>query len=566
SQWVFEIWNDKKKSQYIVILGDPGSGKSTLLQYIALEWTELPTRDLSLLPIPILIELRTYIRNKEENQCKNFLQFLHRGSVTCQLNQHQLHERLNAGNAVVMFDGLDEVFDPGKREDVITDIHRFTNNYPQVRVIVTSRVIGYKPQRLKNAQFRHFMLQDLEQYQIDDFIERWHDLTFNDEAEKIRKRDRLKVSIETSSAIRELAGNPLLLTMMAILNRNQELPRDRPELYNQASRVLLHQWDVERALIEDPRLDPKPIDYKDKQAMLRHVAHYMQASQEGLNANLIAFNKLEEILTNYLKTIELSQARAVARLMINQLRTRNFISCFMGADYYAFVHRTFLEYFCAWQFVWLFKEEQELSIKDLKYKVFGQHWHDESWHEVLRLITGMIQPSFASQIIGFLMEQNRENQEFKNLFLAASLLSEIRNRATISDISEQLFEKFTTLIESETTKDIVVKAIEVISSTWGHNSQALIFLKELAESTTRLLFLEAAVSGLSTNSKESQEAFSHLQTLAKSGNNTAIIELAKIAGDAPGTVAILQTLAESGHETAMAELIKIAGNATQTLP
>jgi predicted NACHT family NTPase len=61
-------------------------------------------------------------------------------------------------------------------------------------------------------------------------------------------------AIRDSKSIRELAGNPLLLTMMAILNRNQELPRDRPELYNQASRVLLHQWDVERNLIEQ-RLD-----------------------------------------------------------------------------------------------------------------------------------------------------------------------------------------------------------------------------------------------------------------------------------------------------------------------
>ncbi|MEH1840402.1 MAG: hypothetical protein V7L20_16970 [Nostoc sp.] len=82
------------------------------------------------------------------------------------------------------------------------------------------------------------MLQDIEQYQIDDFIHRWHELTFNDKAEKIRKRDRLQAAINTSSAIRELAGNPLLLTMMAILNRNQELPRDRLKLYNQASRVL----------------------------------------------------------------------------------------------------------------------------------------------------------------------------------------------------------------------------------------------------------------------------------------------------------------------------------------
>jgi predicted NACHT family NTPase len=66
--------------------------------------------------------------------------------------------------------------------------------------------------------------------------------------------------------------------MMAILNRNQELPRDRPELYTQASRVLLHQWDVERNLIEQ-KLDPVTIDYRDKQAMLRKVAYHMQSGE-----------------------------------------------------------------------------------------------------------------------------------------------------------------------------------------------------------------------------------------------------------------------------------------------
>ncbi len=154
-----------------------------------------------------------------------------------------------------MFDGLDEVFDPAKREEIITDIHRFTNNYKNVRVIVTSRVIGYKPQKLRDAEFNHFMLQDLSAEQIEDFMQRWHNLTYIDEGERERKRERLKRAIKDSPAIKELSGNPLLLTMMAILNRNQELPRDRAELYNQASRVLLQQWDVEGKLM-DAKIEP----------------------------------------------------------------------------------------------------------------------------------------------------------------------------------------------------------------------------------------------------------------------------------------------------------------------
>ncbi|MEQ8957679.1 MAG: NTPase, partial [Coleofasciculus sp. C2-GNP5-27] len=196
--------------------------------------------------------------------------------------------------------------------------------------------------------------------------------------DKTWKRDRLQRAIDRSKAIQELAGNPLLLTMMAILNRHQELPRDRPELYHQASRVLLHQWDVERALIEDSRLDPKTIDYKDKQAMLRRVAYFMQATEKGLAGNLIRGEDLEGILTEYLRSIEVNQARLVARVLIRQLRERNFILCYLGVDYYGFVHRTFLEYFCAWELIWQFKETQRLSLEELKTEVFGKHWRDES--------------------------------------------------------------------------------------------------------------------------------------------------------------------------------------------
>ena len=49
---VLELINNSD-FKYLVILGDPGSGKSTLLQYIALEWAELPLRDLPLKSSPL---------------------------------------------------------------------------------------------------------------------------------------------------------------------------------------------------------------------------------------------------------------------------------------------------------------------------------------------------------------------------------------------------------------------------------------------------------------------------------------------------------------------------------
>ena len=519
---VLDVVNKKQDYKYIVILGDPGSGKSTLLQFLALNWAESPLDNVISLPIPLLIELRTYMRRREDKDYNNFIEFFHQCSGAIHyLNQLELDKKLKAGNALVMFDGLDEVFDPGKREDVITDIYHFTNTYPHVQVIVTSRIIGYKPQRLLDAGFHHFILQDLEPEQIQDFIYRWHELTFIDTADKVRKRERLQIGIDTSQSIAELAGNPLLLTMMAILNRNQELPRDRAELYNQASRVLLHQWDVERALQEDKRLDPKIIDYKDKQAMLRQVAYHMQTGDKGLAGNLISVGDLEKILTDYLKSLEISQAREVARVMINQLRTRNFILCFLGADYYAFVHRAFLEYFCAWEFVWQFEKERSITIEFLKTEVFGKHWQDETWHEVLLLIAGMIDVKFVGEILDYLMVQDGEAEKFINLFLAANCLAEVRNRSVIASVADKLLNKlkdltkyglwyYYSLRDDEETKliqEVRTQAVATIAAIWKDNSDTLHWLKDRATADNDGNVRGAAIEALAKYFRNQPELF-----------------------------------------------------------
>ncbi|WP_229414767.1 MULTISPECIES: HEAT repeat domain-containing protein [Moorena] len=561
---VLDVINESQGYPYLVVLGDPGSGKSTLLQYLALNWARTDLTTALSLPIPLLIELRTYIRNRDSGQCNNFLEFCNQSSgAICHLNQHQLHHQLKAGNVLVMFDSLDEVFEPGKREDVITDIHRFTNTYPKVRVIVTSRVIGYKSQRLRNAQFRHVMLQDLESEQIQTFIEHWHELTFTNQADKVRKRERLQKAIDTSPPIRQLAQNPLLLTMMAILNRNQELPRDRSELYNQASRLLLHQWDVERALLEDNRVDPKTIDYKDKQQMLGKVAYFMHENQAGLAGNLISGEDLERIIKDELKLREVTNPRAVAKVMINQLRTRNFILCFMGADYYAFVHRTFLEYFCAWEFVSKFEKKQEISLEHLKNEVFGKHWQDESWHEVIKLIVGMIDSKKGGEIIEYLMAKDGEGDKFHNLFLAGDCLSEVRNRYDIKSTDTELLNCFKDLIHYDLNYDykkyeyqgflvryIRTTAVVGVATHWQDHRDTLPLLQVSARSDTDSDVRGTAIYQLAQCYQDHRDTLPLLQVSACSDQHwwvrgIAIEQLAQGYQDHPDTLPLLQESARS---------------------
>ncbi|MEG4813628.1 HEAT repeat domain-containing protein, partial [Microcoleus sp. K5-D4] len=587
---VLDVINDRQNYPYIVILGDPGSGKSTLLQYLALNWARSPLNSVTSLPIPLLIELRTYIRSGESGHCKNFLEFFHQspGSI-CHLNQHQLQGQLKAGEAVVMFDGLDEIFDAGKREDVITAIHRFTNEYPRVPVIVTSRIIGYKPQRLQDAEFHHFILQDLNAEQIQDFVHRWHELTFTDSGEKARIRDRMERALAYSSTIRDLAGNPLLLTIMAILNRGQELPRDRAELYNQASRVLLYQWDVERSLVEDSRLDPKTIDAKDKQEMLRRVAYKMQAAPEGLAGNIISAEDLENTLTAYLKNKDFDRPKERAKLIINQLRTRNFILCFLGADTYGFVHRTFLEYFCASEVVERLYKTPEILLEELKTEVFGKHWDDESWQEVLCLIAGLIAGNLTGKLIEFLIEQDGEAKNFSNLFVAAKCLNEVRDRKEIAGVESQLLERLKELIkydlnyyyeayEEERTlvTQICTQAVSAIAYTWKNNPETLPWLKQLAQSDDNWAVRLVAVLELAGGWKDDPATLPILKQLAQFDENSdvrlaAVLELARWWEDDPAVLPILKQLAQSDDNdtvqlAAVKELARCGKNDPETLP
>ncbi|NER38903.1 MAG: NACHT domain-containing protein [Oscillatoria sp. SIO1A7] len=486
---------------YLVILGDPGSGKTTLLQYRALQWAESPLKNLDSEAVPILIELRLY----KENRNLEFLEFfIQQAGKDCHLELRQIQELLASGRALLLFDGLDEVFNPEQRQEIVGEIIRFTKTYPQVRTIVTSRVIGYNQKRLREAGFRHLMLQDLEPAQVDEFIQRWHELTFDDPIDKEKKRERLKRAIEDSAAIRELAGNPLLLTMMAILNRNQELPRDRAELYNQASRLLLHQWDTERVL-KDARLASVTIDYKDKQAMLRKVAYFMQDNSRGLAGNSIARGNLERILTEYLQTMlgqnSSQNPQQIARVVLDHLRTRNFILCFLGGDYYAFVHRTFLEFFCAWEFVWQFEKEQKLESQQLIHETFGKHWQDESWHEVLRLIAGMLEPKFVGEAIEYLMKQGDDRGKCRNLLLAANCLSEVRNRSAIEPTANRLLHRIKTTTSSrrKIAPQYWLKLLTAIVSVWPTETENFLWIKaQLNKSKNEQLI----ISGLKEINKD----------------------------------------------------------------
>jgi len=479
-------------SHLLVILGDPGLGKSTLLKLLALRWADDPCR-----PLTLFIELRRLSRVSDES----FLSYLEKGTgEICCLPKLEMDAYLKAHESLVLLDGLDEVPAPA-RDSAVSKIIRFVGDYPKARVIVTTRIHGYypgsnHPDQFRDAGFQQFTLQDFEDSEIHGFVQLWHREVFPDLVERERYEKRLREAIADSPAIHELASNPLLLTMMAVLCRTQDLPRDRCRLYERCAELLLKNWDLEKF----PELKERKgaLDIKDKlgpeqkMRILERVATEMQEQREGLTGNLIGENKLKGIVETELAQLEVRQPWSVADDLIWMLRERNFMLAYLGDGQYAFIHRTFLEYFCARDVKYRLEKTSSFNVSDLL-GVFRRRWRDDAWKEVLRLLCGLVGVEYAQDCISELLAEERGTDGHEAGLLAAQCLQEIRETGQVRTVRNQVRQVLLRLTsfdfpyyyepwqqpESRSVSEVRGRAIHELARGWRDDPQTGSWLKKL---------------------------------------------------------------------------------------
>lgn len=199
----------------------------------------------------------------------------------------ELEAALDAGQVLLIFDGLDEVPEQA-RGGVRAAVGAVLRSYPQVRhVIVTCRTRSYAGKAVL-PDFATHALVPLRPEQVRQFVSLGR---MDSERAALRADDLEQAAL--SDALRFLSSNPMLLTVMAIVHqRNIGLPRERVRLYAQVIDVMLSRWQERKGIRVSERLAEVLRDSRRLLERLAYQVHGAQAAQ-GEGSDLLRKDLLE---------------------------------------------------------------------------------------------------------------------------------------------------------------------------------------------------------------------------------------------------------------------------------
>ena len=332
-----------------VVLGDPGGGKTTLSRKIAynLATVDAPglTRGTEPL-VPVIVTIREFesaFQRKPVSVVEYISDFL-RTTYQVDLSVSSIEWLALTGRLYMIFDGLDELLDTTRRRTIVDIVVAFGAAYPSVRILVTSRRVGYLEAPLPHNVYEIVTLGAFGQQQVRAYVTKWFSL--DSQTSKYRQAELARNFLRESADVHDLRTNPLMLALMCTIYRTESyIPRNRPDVYEKCSRMLFDRWDRHRGLRKSFEFEAHV------EPALMHLAYFIYRNQ-ALHGG-VAERALVRETADYLKKWQYgdrTKAVFAAEEFVRFCRGRAWVFTDVGLSgnddrMYQFTHRTFLEYF-----------------------------------------------------------------------------------------------------------------------------------------------------------------------------------------------------------------------------
>lgn len=340
-----------------LVLGEPGAGKTRLLEHWFTKWAgQLNTLQLGM-AVPVLFRLRELEAEDLKLEAESLADRLwERGieeavsllgdqaGTVYRVTRHGLFQ------PVWLLDGLDEV-----RPDLQgLPLHRKLANLPGLKV-VSCRTAVYASLRQQADGYkepnREYEILGIKPTEMSDFLTG----VFAGNSERATDLQR---RIQDNVSLRFLAGNPLMLTLIAEVSERIALPATRAAFYQEAVVAL---W--------DRKLDPE------------HDCRYLGDKRDRLLTMLAEEMGIKSLEGRLGRLVQV--AREVAsddhKALIGCLGQTGLLSIDKRRERFGYAHLTFQEYYLA----------QSLLAEGLK-SALERHWDQPRYEETLSLLISLL--------------------------------------------------------------------------------------------------------------------------------------------------------------------------------
>ncbi len=348
----------------LMILGKPGAGKTTFLKRIAIQ---CKLGQFLADHVPIFITLKDFAEARKK---PSLLQFINDQFILNEISDQEITKTLlRQGRVIVLLDGLDEVRQ-ADNDRVLKEIRDFSTQYDANYFVITCRIAS---KEYTFERFTEIEVADFEDRQIAEFATKWF------KAKDPKKAKHFIQKLRGNQRIKELATNPLLLTLLCLLfGESTDFPSNRAELYEEGVEVLLKKWDGTRSIERD--LVYHKLSQKRKADLLSKIA--LKTFEQG---NYFFKERLvEEYISNYIENLPDAKTDPQALLLdskavLKSIEAQHGLLVERASGIYSFSHLTFHEYFTA-------RGIKERSALESLVK----HITEKQWREVFLLTIGLM--------------------------------------------------------------------------------------------------------------------------------------------------------------------------------